>query len=500
MHGRLKVKSAAHLEQEKAIAKQKKLEGYRSAMALIFDLRGQEASPERDLTLLKVTENVLLSNASLHTLWNIRRQVITDRIKSGASEEADVLLGKEKDLTQHCLMNDPKSYGAWHHRGWAITQMADSPWTNEVQLTSKFLQMDERNFHCWDYRRFVLTHFNNEGKLDDELQFSTEAIHVNFSNYSAWHYRSKLLPLVHPSDESLIGITEQVRRDELDLVQNAAFTDPEDSSAWFYHRWLLASTDHADRPKIWMVKRCPNHGDGTVMVATSKNVKGGVASSNGVNFTSASGHSSDCLWFATDTIAGQAEDSLSIKLSVDGCEVDSVSLKKDAEHYLSDDLLGHDASSTEDTTTRELLVEEMDNCRQLLELEPDSKWTLLTLALIAQSVDPVEHHYEILSLFDKLETVDSKRKCYYADQRSKFVIRQELAKCFSSGSVVTKLDLSHRRLTVLYYRQLLSFFTEIDVSDNSLKSIEEFVPYLVMCQKLHLSGNSEGCTLPRKFL
>ena len=40
--------------------------------------------------------------------------------------------------------------------------------------------------------------------------------------------------------------------------------------------------------------------------------------------------------------------------------------------------------STLDDATRQLLVEEMDNCRQLLELEPDSKWTMLTLALIAQ--------------------------------------------------------------------------------------------------------------------
>lgn len=81
MHGRLKVKSAAHLEQERAVAKQKKLEGYRSAMAMIFELRGQDPSPERDLTLLKVAENVLLSNASLSTLWNIRRQVIINRLK-----------------------------------------------------------------------------------------------------------------------------------------------------------------------------------------------------------------------------------------------------------------------------------------------------------------------------------------------------------------------------------------------------------------------------------
>lgn len=79
--------------------------------------------------------------------------------------------------------------------------------------------------HCWDYRRLIL---NKVGiSLEDEIKFSTNRININFSNYSSWHYRSTIF-----NQENL--------HDELKLVQNALFTDPADSSAWFYLRWILS--------------------------------------------------------------------------------------------------------------------------------------------------------------------------------------------------------------------------------------------------------------------
>lgn len=74
--------------------------------------------------------------------------------------------------------------------------------------------------------------------LEDELEFTKQRIDANFSNYSSWHYRSRLLPELFPGEEAST-IKEEILLQELDLVLNAGFTDPQDQSAWMYHRWLL---------------------------------------------------------------------------------------------------------------------------------------------------------------------------------------------------------------------------------------------------------------------
>jgi len=67
--------------------------------------------------------------------------------------------------------------------------------------------------------------------LEEELKFTTDKIVSNFSNYSSWHLRSTLLP----------RLSQDFVPDELQLIKNAAFTDPNDQSVWLYHRWLLMS-------------------------------------------------------------------------------------------------------------------------------------------------------------------------------------------------------------------------------------------------------------------
>lgn len=60
---------------------------------------------------------------------------------------------------------------------------------------SEMLNTARSPVHAWDYRRLVLKSLplSAVNSRDSELGFTKRKIESNFSNYSAWHQRGKVL-------------------------------------------------------------------------------------------------------------------------------------------------------------------------------------------------------------------------------------------------------------------------------------------------------------------
>lgn len=53
---------------------------------------------------------------------------------------------------------------------------------------------------AWDYRRYVLASMPVKKPDIEEFEYTTKKIEANFSNFSAWHQRSKIYPLLWESN------------------------------------------------------------------------------------------------------------------------------------------------------------------------------------------------------------------------------------------------------------------------------------------------------------
>ncbi|KAJ5078782.1 geranylgeranyl transferase type-2 subunit alpha [Anaeramoeba ignava] len=190
-----------------------------------------------DKESLELSEKLVLINPDLYFVWNFRKEIILF-LEKNPNEDLEEIYQKELLLIQKCLIKHPKSYFTWFQRKWITVRMNNCNWPHELILCKKFLAVDERNFHCWNYRRFVVE--KGKQSLQDEWEFTTEKIEQNFSNYSAWHNRTKLLNKINKLDDSKTDekLTPFNFRNELDFVTQAFYTDPDDQSGWIYHRWL----------------------------------------------------------------------------------------------------------------------------------------------------------------------------------------------------------------------------------------------------------------------
>lgn len=413
MHGRLKVRSTAEQEEAKRIEREKKLKFYKK---ITNECLKRVESKEFDENGLKITEDVLMANPDILTLWNLRRYVLLNLQNSKTLEELDAIYKNELAVSELALRKNPKSYGSWYHRQWCLLNSTklelnskDLNWKNELQLCNKYLDLDERNFHCWTHRQFVVKQSNTVSK-SEEFKYTFDKISTNFSNYSSWHYRSKLIKdlYMNPEDNGT-KITKGFFKKEIELIENAVFTDPNDQSAWVYHRWLFNEYLHNNILKSIKVENdkielnfFENYNiidkivsiklNNQILAIDSKNLK--IITWNGEDMLSNSNQIKLELCFK-----GVGDLHFIIEKSND-FKYESIFV------WDFDDLM---------------FENHIHNLKELSELESDkNKWVLVTLIYLMSLRDfkfyekSIENYFELL-----INEIDCTRKQYYEDWRAK---------------------------------------------------------------------------------
>uniref|UniRef100_A0A8C7FY91 Geranylgeranyl transferase type-2 subunit alpha n=1 Tax=Oncorhynchus kisutch TaxID=8019 RepID=A0A8C7FY91_ONCKI len=505
-HGRVKLKSTAQQEEEKRKEREKKLKIYVAGRDAIFTKRMEGVLDDEALQL---TQQLLSSNPDFATLWNYRREILLHL--ETVREEDDVQKMYEAELLflESCLKVNPKSYGSWHHRGWVSARLPRPDWARELGLCDRCLSLDDRNFHCWDYRRMVVK--MSGVPVDQELQFTDRLIGSNFSNYSSWHYRSTLLPLLHPESPDPPSpchqhshsspppspqthshrVCEEQLLKEYELVQNAFFTDPNDQSAWFYYRWLLGRAEREEMISCVFVSREEER----VAVAFSRPVN---ASSSGlmlvldgqpqrVEWRSVHPHFRHSpVWICAlppGTISDIInEHNLTVHWTEKHTHRDCALYTGRSESWCRDSATDQELFRSELSVEKtSVLQSELQSCNQLLELEPQNKWCLLTIVLLMRALDPLGYERETLSHFQTLKEVDSMRSAYYGDLCSKFMIENTILKM--EYAEVRVFSLSDKNLTMLCHLDQLLLVTHINLSCNQLLRLP---PQFAMLQCLEV--------------
>lgn len=466
MHGRLKVRSSAEELARKKKEQTQKVQAYGECMEKIF---AKKMVAEYDEEMISLTTLILCRNPDVTTLWNIRRQCI---LKMKEKQLCDIF-SKDLGFTETCLLSNPKSYCVWHHRCWLLENSPDLKWQQEVDVCSKYLKVDERNFHVWDYRRYAVEKAGISAK--DELDFCTEKIQKNFSNYSSWHYRSKLLPKLYPHEtDKSRAINEAILKDELEMVLTAAFTDPKDSSAWFYQRWLLGysqptldiaafkiTNTHAiitfSRPIHFNNEKCSLTLDGN----TNFEIK---------NFKPVGSSSQySAIWLLEDSFELNSNCNESFQLEYLDEEGTLLNLRVSK---INDCLFGIKMPKF-GVQFGSIVVQELQNqlknCLELLEYEPESKWTLLTSAFLMRAIDRNQYHSTCLQHLNLLKVVDPLRMGYYTDLSSKWCIEQILENWINANQYTAPIDLSALKLNTIYYEQYLCITDSIILKDSDTK-------------------------------
>ena len=221
---------------------------------------------ERSLTTTALQRNPKAYGAWFHRKW------ILQKFKPSLS-----ILEEELGLTTTFLMADERNFHCWNYRRFVVACLGgswDGAWIVTTLLTDAGVDANNNNNN--NNNRSLMgqqvvgpppptasssplpptlnNNTNNNSKISipahlvaSEFEFTTSKITQNFSNFSAFHYRSQLLDLHHAatvhenqnSTTSLVDAMEERLDQEFQLVEDAVCTEPDDQTCWWYHSILM---------------------------------------------------------------------------------------------------------------------------------------------------------------------------------------------------------------------------------------------------------------------
>ncbi|KAL0204950.1 hypothetical protein P9112_000257 [Eukaryota sp. TZLM1-RC] len=374
-----------------------------------------------DETTFKLTTPILVFNPEVYTAWNYRREFLLSLIDTSFPPNFTA----ELSLTQQCISKNPKLYAVWNHRRWVISHMPDPPLQAELALCHKLHLLDDRNFHCWNYRRFLCSECKKRllpcGSDLEEFQYTQALAEKNISNYSTWHQRLTLRSKIKETGSKIPTILE-----EFLWVKDAVYCDPDDESAWLYIRSLiqqlpLTSVDFDCKVSVGRVNNvefflvnsriligkveCDLIGDLIVECVNQSNNSKVIEFENSNSFAFSIGQN---FVYVTD-ICPKISKGDHLRITVNG-ESKNFEINEAHQSVLDVD---YDPNC-------ELYYVSMAVISDILQLEPLSKWTLLSKAILNefwhekyQNFDVKVVHQSLIEIYKQLAEIDPKRNGFY---------------------------------------------------------------------------------------
>ncbi|KAI8805830.1 hypothetical protein BJ742DRAFT_396309 [Cladochytrium replicatum] len=508
MHGRKK--EAAEVNeaaiQARKVKELQKVERYKDLCTQFWAKRKDQIM---DADALSLTTQILSLHPDFYTVWNFRREILLHSFAHMNEDEKQTACVAEMSFCDQTLKLNPKSYWVFNHRRWTLGVMPNPTWERELKLLEMMLNLDARNFHGWDYRRYVIATSSSRTPTQ-EFAFTTTKINQNFSNYSAWHYRSKLLSKIRDNPEGTHrkGGERWKETAEFDLIRNAIYTEPADQSAWLYQRWLFGD---APSPINVVAANYTRTSNTQIVALILFNQPVSLTDSaelqiNGIKSTSEAQplhpkQPFSSLWRFTLDQSSTSLVSISVRIWAGTLETRQ---KDENEADISVEITGNenvsltfsaDVPAPEEypgESGRAVFHRELEAIQELYEVEPNSKWVMLTINHLLTRLN--EGLDQCTNLLARLVEVDPLRKGYYEDLLSD--LKWQLASSSEKG----KLTLTNASLTKLPNPSTvkasvshLSELSSIDASMNRISSIREVFVFLSV-ERLVLDDNEIDST------